>query len=298
MSKMYKEDLVSVIVITYNSSNFVIETLESIKLQSYKNIELIISDDGSRDNTAQLCEHWLHQNKEYFKNSKVLTVLRNTGIPANCNRGIQASHGNWIKLIAGDDVLVKDCILINLLHIKKHPEINVLQTISKYYNDTFDQENYVAQSPANLDFFSLTAKEQSYILAKKNVLIAPSVFISKAALLHVQGFDETFKLLEDITMWLNLTRGGIKIDYLDEHTVNYRLHTKSVAKQGKANISAVFCRELILFTKKYTLKSDKVKVSYFKKLLKYKLLIFFDKIGLNNNSVFSEYLYKITWKFL
>ena len=51
--------LVSVVVITYNSAKFVIETLESVKSQTYKNIELIISDDCSTDDTVERCRLWL-----------------------------------------------------------------------------------------------------------------------------------------------------------------------------------------------------------------------------------------------
>ena len=56
--------LVSIIVITYNSAKFVLETLESAKAQTYQNIELIISDDGSTDNTVQICREWLKNNEE------------------------------------------------------------------------------------------------------------------------------------------------------------------------------------------------------------------------------------------
>ena len=82
--------LVSIIVITYNSSKYVLETLESAKAQTYQNIELIISDDGSQDETVELCEKWLAENKDRFIDSQIITVEKNTGIPANCNRGVKA----------------------------------------------------------------------------------------------------------------------------------------------------------------------------------------------------------------
>lgn len=55
--------LVSVIVITYNSAKYVLETLESIRVQSYQNIELIISDDCSKDNTIDICRNWIGKMK-------------------------------------------------------------------------------------------------------------------------------------------------------------------------------------------------------------------------------------------
>ena len=62
-------ELVSIITPTYNSAKYVLETLESIKSQTYHNIELIISDDASQDNTVDICELWLKENKERFRNS-------------------------------------------------------------------------------------------------------------------------------------------------------------------------------------------------------------------------------------
>ena len=57
--EMNNQPLVSVPVITYNSAKFVLETLESIKAQTYQNIELVISDDCSTDNTVQICRDWV-----------------------------------------------------------------------------------------------------------------------------------------------------------------------------------------------------------------------------------------------
>ena len=84
MSK--EQPLVSVPVVTYNSANTILETLESIKAQTYPNIELIISDDCSTDNTIELCLEWLELYKERFTRTEVLTVEKNTGVSANVNR--------------------------------------------------------------------------------------------------------------------------------------------------------------------------------------------------------------------
>src|SRR4051794_20989340 len=99
------DPFVSIIVFTYNSSNYVVETLESAKAQTYRNIELIVSDDGSTDETIPLCLDWLTKNKQEFLRAEIITVEKNTGIPANCNRGVKAAAGEWVKLIAGDDIL-------------------------------------------------------------------------------------------------------------------------------------------------------------------------------------------------
>ena len=70
--------MVSIIVITYNSAKYVLETLESARAQTYQNIELIISDDGSQDNTVEMCKDWLSENNKCFVSTELLTVEKNT----------------------------------------------------------------------------------------------------------------------------------------------------------------------------------------------------------------------------
>lgn len=286
--------LVSIIVITYNSAKFVLETLDSAKAQTYQNIELIISDDGSTDDTIAICQQWLTANAERFVRSELLTVAKNTGIPANCNRGVRASKGEWVKLIAGDDQLRERCIEYNISYIQTKYDIKALQTVSRYYHDTFAEDSYFSSAPYDNNFFNVSAIQQYKSLLNKNTIVAPSMILKKSCILEVGGFDEEFKLMEDITMWLTLTKSGINIHFYNAETVNYRVHRLSVARTGKVNISQAFCVEQINFYKKYIPKS----MSSICAILKYKTLIAFDRIGLNNNSVLSKYLYMVTWKLL
>ena len=85
--------LVSVIIVSYNSADTILDTLESIKAQSYTDIELIISDDGSKDKTIEISENWLKLNGHCFSSSKLLTVKSNTGISANCKKCVEIASG-------------------------------------------------------------------------------------------------------------------------------------------------------------------------------------------------------------
>lgn len=86
------------VVITYNSSKTVVETLESIKAQTYQNLELIVSDDCSPDKaTIETVQKWLDANGSRFVHAELVTADRNTGVSGNINRGVAKSHGEWIK---------------------------------------------------------------------------------------------------------------------------------------------------------------------------------------------------------
>ena len=79
--------LVSIIIVTYNSANFVLETLESTKKQSYPNIELIVTDDCSSDKTIEICKEWMEKNKTFFIGTSLLIAEKNTGISGRYDRG-------------------------------------------------------------------------------------------------------------------------------------------------------------------------------------------------------------------
>ena len=85
--------LVSVFVVSYNAADYICETLESIKAQTYQNIELIVSDDHSSDQTVELANEWIESNKERFVRTELITVDHNTGVSANYNRAIRACRG-------------------------------------------------------------------------------------------------------------------------------------------------------------------------------------------------------------
>jgi glycosyltransferase involved in cell wall biosynthesis len=112
--------LVSIVVITYNSEKYIIETLESARNQSYENIELIITDDCSKDDTLKIAEGWLEKNSSRFKRTLIVPALINGGTSKNMNKGLNEAFGIWIKPIAGDDLLLPNCIESNVFYGEKN----------------------------------------------------------------------------------------------------------------------------------------------------------------------------------
>jgi glycosyltransferase involved in cell wall biosynthesis len=226
------QPLVSIIVITYNSSEFVTETLESIKAQDYQNIELIISDDNSSDTTVTVCREWISENKSRFVHASLVTSEVNSGIPANINRGVDISNGEWIKCLAGDDLLTDVCIteMIQFIAARKDNIQIVSSNVIKFSGNSI--KNGVITKNPNSRFCSMesSAKEQYEMLLRYNRIFAASVIIKKDLLISMNGFDERYKLLEDWPMWLKITSAGNKIFHLDKALVLYRLHEKNLSQ--------------------------------------------------------------------
>jgi len=294
------EVLVSIVVIAYNSSNTILETLESIKSQSYTKIEVIISDDCSTDNTTEVCNKWLEVNKVRFVRTRLITSAVNTGIPANCNRGLKSAKGEWVKIIAGDDALIESCIANNIDFSTSMNDINCIHSGCEYYNEQLISENYKGKSNYKAHPFNsmnITAKEQYHlILNRSNGIVAPTIFIRRKTIMSIGGFDESIKKIEDIPLWISLTSAGHKIFYLDSVTVKYRIHAASVQRGYKTFMNESYARELILFNKKY-IKGEIKHLLYIRRYVGLVIIIILNKAGLNNNTRLSKILFKVTNKF-
>lgn len=261
--------LVSVTVITYNSSKFVLETLESVKAQTYENIELIISDDCSTDNTVEICSDWLKNNKDRFVESHIVTSPVNTGIPANKNRAIKMCKGEWLKSIAGDDVLLPNNITQN---IKFSTANNCIFVISKLQ---FFNEKGSVQKESNkkelVHFFSKETVRDKYksYLRSSIFLNSPSFFYTRELYELNSGFDEDFRLLEDKPFILSTLRNGVDICFLNKNTVKYRLSDSSISgrKNPLLEHDIAKCNEKYIFP---TLKNGNFKDYIFFLLLKQK----------------------------
>lgn len=231
--------LVSIIVVTYNSSPFVVETLESAKVQTYKNIELIISDDCSTDDTVALCKEWLRENSAHFVRTQLITESKNTGIAGNLNRGIKASQGQWIKGLAGDDVLKDHCIDTYVRYITSNPEVRFVHAAADIYSEQITVDRFLSHSNSGyqpLHNNNTAADAQFRVLLTHAHLSAPTTFIKRDIFEEVGLYDETIPMLEDWPMWLRITRAGIRLYYLDECTINYRIRSHSLSNHKGAAI--------------------------------------------------------------
>ncbi|PIA77542.1 hypothetical protein BFR04_08875 [Gaetbulibacter sp. 4G1] len=223
--------LISVIIITYNSSKYVLETLESIKIQTYKNIELIITDDYSTDNTIEICQNWLIKNNQRFINTELVITNQNTGIPSNCNRGLSKSKGEWLKFIAGDDVLDSTCIesYINYIFSSK------ISPSFIFSNQVFFKKN-IQNIIKSVPISKLITKKYSHqyldYLCDRPTII-PSAFVSHKILKDLGGFNESYRLLEDVPLLLKALQKGVEFNVLHKNLVYYRISEVSVSNDSK-----------------------------------------------------------------
>jgi glycosyltransferase involved in cell wall biosynthesis len=221
--------LVSIIVITYNSAKYVLDTLESAKAQTYQNIELIVSDDGSKDDTVQVCRDWIGQNEARFVKTQIITTVKNTGIPSNCNRGVKAATGEWIKLIAGDDILFNHCVEDNLLAIMPD-DVMVLSELEDFEgNESIDVSSRKVGVAVNPIFKALKDARSQFLYFLKGYYIPGSaIFVQRQFINEIGGYDERYNLVEDRPLFLKMTYHHYLIKYIDWITVGHRRHDEGI----------------------------------------------------------------------
>lgn len=222
--------IVTVGVITYNSSKYVLETLESIKAQTWQNLILQISDDCSTDDTIALCKKWIGENRDRFVDTRILTVEHNTGVSANSNRNWDACTTEYLKSIAGDDLLLPNCIEDNMAYVNEHPDAVVVFSRTKTFGVSRERCERHEKKVFDYSFFQMTPEQQYERIKYGSCLPTASAFynIKKVRELGIRH-DERVPLLEDRPKWITFIREGIKFHYFDTTTIMYRLHEKSLS---------------------------------------------------------------------
>lgn len=265
------QPLISIVVITYNSSQYVLETLESAKAQTYQNIELILSDDCSKDDTLQIVDAWLKNNYNRFKRTVIVRSEINTGTPTNCNRGLKASEGEWIKFIAGDDILMPHCV-----ESMFDFSISKGAFISTSAVDEFCDENLPVRLSKSIyleqmRFFNQKEDKQFQSYLRHSVFLnSPALFIKRKLFDKVGFFDESLKILEDTPFILETLRAGYKIYYNEISTVRYRTNQKTVKRLDGQISDTQICFE------KYRLPYLS-KFNFYDYLIRYDFFLFYQK---------------------
>ena len=239
------EPLVSVPVITYNSSKTVVETLDSIYNQTYPKLELIISDDCSTDNTVEICRGWIETHKERFVRTELLTVEKNTGVSANMNRAEAACQGEWVKPIAGDDILMPDCIETYVDYVSKHSDaIYVFSKVETFGGE--EDRRKVIESQFLYEFFNWPIERQyDFLTLERNCIPAATSFYNRNRIMKLGvKNDERIPLLEDWPRWINLLKKGVRFCFIDKATINYRIGESAIST--RKDISVEYKKSLAL----------------------------------------------------
>lgn len=234
-----EKPLVSIVVISYNQAKYIEENLNSIKAQTYKNIELIVADDASQDNSVNVFDNWL---KDYDYQVKKNYHSKNTGLVTVLNECIEMASGKYIKLIAADDCLEPNYIE-KCLNVLLENKADIVFTNAKQIDD----ENNIIQE----DYFRVPRYDNLEELVKLLLLggnfISGSSMITTTALYSKLGKYSSDILLEDYNLVLKALKKNIFIYYLNENLVRYRRHSSNITIKRFSRLEVETIKEKIKF---------------------------------------------------
>ena len=211
--KQIDEPLVSVVVPSYNHEAYIEECILSIVNQTYKNIELIVIDDGSTDRSREILERL--QDQYHF----VLLFQENQGVSKTLNKAIKMSHGKYITGSASDDYLMPDKIERQVNYMESDPDCSlVFGKVHMVDNNSQIIEGLTIVDPVEDPVRSVQFEQ----LIEKNCIPAASIMYQKEIWEQCGGYDEN-SVIEDWGLWLEFAYAG-KIVYLDEYFAYYRWH--------------------------------------------------------------------------
>lgn len=220
---MSKSPLVSIIAVCYNHEKYVVETLNSIVDQTYSNIQLIIIDDCSTDNSVDVIKDWI---KTKNVDCVFIPHQENRGLCKTLNEALTYVNGEYYQVISCDDILMLDKITKQMLVFEKYPDIAI---VSSSIIEIDPEGNLLAQSDYNVNNTYGLRKSRNLFktLLVKNIIEAPTVLIRKSLTTDKIVYDEQL-IFEDWDLWLKL---ALNYDFyiIEETLVKYRILSTSMS---------------------------------------------------------------------
>ncbi|WP_323665716.1 glycosyltransferase family 2 protein [Pectobacterium punjabense] len=206
--------LVSVIMPIYNVAEYVHSAIESIINQTYKNIELIIINDGSTDDSDSIIKQFLHDTRIKYLSRE------NKGLISTLNEGIAHAQGEFIARMDGDDISHPERIKKQVEFLLKNEDIAVLGTASVIINSESDKIG--ERNPPSSPFFNKA------LMIFGPTVTHPSVMIRRSLVGSELYYNPNSFYVEDYELWLRLSK-KVKIANLSEKLFYYRINTNGIS---------------------------------------------------------------------
>lgn len=216
---------VSICIPAYNAEKYLPETLESIRNQTFKDWELIVTEDGSKDRTEDLVSEFaqsVSQPVRYQRHQK------NKGLSPTRNSGIQAAASPLVALLDADDYWAPDH-LESIVAVFEEREVDIVHSGSILFDDeTREQISVRAPTPEEISNFRDSLYRHTYIIQPSSVVIRDRVFKK------IGYFDTCFKICDDMEFWFRATRNGFNFAYTGKNSCFYRKHGTALSSRSAA----------------------------------------------------------------
>ncbi|WP_312258242.1 glycosyltransferase family 2 protein [Romboutsia ilealis] len=207
------EPLVSIITPVYNAERFLSDTIKSVQNQTYKNWEILLIDDCSKDNSAQIIKEF----QKYDNRIKYIKLKKNSGASVSRNEGIRNAKGRFIAFVDSDDIWKPEKLEIQIKYMLKE-NLGFTFTSYRYMKENGELTNKIAKAPSKINYNGLL----------KNTIIGCSTVVIDKDI--VDYFEMPLvRRGQDTATWLQILRKEKYAYGIEQDLVNYRLVGESLS---------------------------------------------------------------------
>ncbi|MDX6188491.1 glycosyltransferase [Flavobacterium sp. Fl-318] len=226
---MQNHPVVSVICLCYNHAPFITESLNAVLNQTYKNVELIIADDSSTDNSIETIKNWLKNHPDI----KFIFNETNLGNTKTFNKALQFAKGKYIIDLAADDILLPNCIekQVNTFLESEPKNIGIVYGNAelvtqdnkhlRYYYDVNAKKEVLEKPPSGNIYLAM--------LSQSSMICSVSSMIKREVLEQLNGYDENLAY-EDLDLWIRVSR-NYDFEFIDSILIRKRDLENSLGNQ-------------------------------------------------------------------
>lgn len=211
--------LVSVVITNYNNQKYIEECLDSILKQTYKDIELILIDDASTDNSDEIIRKWIKKNVNKFKKNDLFTYIklpRNIGFSGAITLGFFLARGEFIAVQDGDDISHEERIKRQVNYLRKNNNISVVGTNYNIFENNLKKLEKANWLKYGVDKIRESYKKGNHCVCHGTILFRGKVFDK------LGGLTRKFDGAEDYEVISKFINEGV--ENLKETLYYYRAH--------------------------------------------------------------------------
>lgn len=217
---------ISVVIPSYNHEKYISEAIQSVLDQTYQDFEIVITDDGSSDNSVQIIKQFADPRIKLFVFSE------NKGACLAINNSIENSTGEFIAVLNSDDIFLPNKLEIQLNFLNNHSEIGAVFSYAKiidedsnnFQGDHFYKNIFIQPNRSRFEWLN-------YFFYNGNCLCHPSILIRRECYRNVGLYDPRFAQLPDFEFWIRLCQ-KYEIYIIEEELICFRVRDNEVNASG------------------------------------------------------------------
>jgi len=208
---------ISIVTPSYNQGEFIEQTIQSVLNQTYRNIEYILVNGGSTDNTMDIVNR-------YQDRIDIVISEKDKGQSDAINKGFKLAKGELVGWINSDDLLYPDCVEKIVELYRKYPDGSI------YYPDTVD---FIDREGKLLHKTTRKIPNRNYLLNKNYSVIQQGSFYNRNLVEQIGYLDESIYFCMDLDLWLRLLKENDKIYSYQSHALSaFRIWEDTKTTQG------------------------------------------------------------------